>query len=333
MDASSTEWAPARIVETWNASSDVRGVALQLDVSGDDAPKPSPGSHMDFEVVLPDGRTASRQYSIVESRGPGLFVVAVKRAPQSRGGSAYMWTLSPGDTVRVGGIRNDFPLDYVGRSYRLIAGGIGVTPLISMARALQALGRPVRLDLLVRDAEDAPFAAEMEAELGAGFALHGDVQSGQRDIDALVREIDKDALAYVCGPLPMMAAVRTAWAAQGRDPTALCFETFGQSDDGNNRPFEVEVEETGAIVEVGANTSMLEALVAAEQPILSGCLKGECGLCKVNVLETTDAVDHRDVLLSERERAEGNTMCTCVSRVVGGRLRISLNGVRHGRGA
>lgn len=329
----SDDWMQAQVVDTWAVCTDVRGIAVQLDTAGAKAPEAAPGAHLNFEVVLPDGRTAVRQYSIVETRGPGLFVIAVKRAAQSRGGSDYMWTLTPSANIRVGRIQNDFPLGYGGQRFHLIAGGIGITPLIPMARALRALGRAVTLDLLARDAEDAPFVAEMKAELGDAFVLHGDRQSGQKDIGALVRRIDDDTLVYVCGPLPMMAAVRAAWTEQGRDITALCFETFGQSSDGNNRPFAVEVEETGAVVQVDPNTSMLEALIAAEQPILSGCLRGECGVCKVNVLETRHAVDHRDVLLSERERAEGRTMCTCVSRIAGGQVRISLNGVRHGRGA
>ncbi len=289
-----------------------------------------PGGHL--EVHLDDGgRRLQRSYSHVGIGPDRTLQIAVRRMPNSRGGSRAMWALKPGDEITVAAARNNFPLSFAPPAHRLLAGGIGITPMVAMARALKAAGRDFTLTYCVRDAKDAAFAEELRAELGERLHLRCDAVHGRLDAAAFVAETPEMAELYMCGPLGMMNAVRQAWAEAKRPPARLRFETFGGAGAEGDAPFSVTVAETGARVEVPASATLLEALVAAGQPVLSDCERGECGLCKVEITELSSAIDHRDVFLSEAEKTLECCMCACVSRLRGGHARIRINAVSHGR--
>ena len=122
---------------------------------------------------------------------------------------------------------------------------------------------------------------------------------------------------YVCGPVPMLDAVRRQWAASGRPVAELRYETFGTSGRFAPQPFRVEVPRQRIDIVVPADSSMMDALHAVGVQTLHDCKRGECGLCAVDVLALDGEIDHRDVFLSEHEKAENRRICTCVSRVVG----------------
>jgi vanillate O-demethylase ferredoxin subunit len=115
----------------------------------------------------------------------------------------------------------------------------------------------------------------------------------------------------------LLRDVRQAWQQEERPPADLRFETFGTSGNHPSRPYRVTVPRHGVTVEVPVGTSMLDALQDAGVEIMYDCLRGECGLCRVRILEADGFVDHRDVFLSSRQRAEGRHMCACVSRIAG----------------
>ncbi|UOA33299.1 Phthalate dioxygenase reductase [Sulfitobacter sp. DSM 110093] len=291
-----------------------------------------PGGHLKFHLPLQNG-IASRSYSMVGVDENGRICIAVRRAEQSAGGSEYMHTLEQGDTVRLETAPNHLPVTYAGTDYALVAGGIGITPLIGIGRALLRASKTVRFVYLVREASNAPFINELRDTFGDALTLHDDSVSGLFDTAAFVKSLSADSFLYMCGPTPMMDAMKGAWKTDGRPSNQLRFETFGSSGRFPAVPFEVEVVETGDVVQVAANQGMLDALMAANQPVMFDCRKGECGLCKVNILSSESEVDHRDVFLSAQEKTANHAMCCCVSRAHGGRLIVSVDGITHGRSA
>ncbi|MET7663700.1 2Fe-2S iron-sulfur cluster binding domain-containing protein [Streptomyces sp. NPDC005463] len=115
----------------------------------------------------------------------------------------------------------------------------------------------------------------------------------------------------------LLQAIRRAWQEDARSPSELRFETFGTSGSHPARPYQVRVPRHGVTVDVPVGTSLLDALQAAGVDVMYDCLRGECGLCRVRILEVDGDVDHRDVFLSARQRREGRELCACVSRVAG----------------
>ena len=130
----------------------------------------------------------------------------------------------------------------------------------------------------------------------------------------------------MCGPIRLMESIKRSWERGDRDPTALRFETFGNSGWFDAEPFEVEVPRLGVTVEVRPGESMLEALERGGAEMMYDCRRGECGLCEVEILALDGRVDHRDVFYSERQKAPNAKMCCCVSRVVAGEAGQVLRG-------
>lgn len=308
-------------------SSDVRLFCIEFDNGG---PRFEPGGHVDFELPLAEGH-ALRSYSMVGTDGPGTLMVAVRLSPESRGGSAYMWRLSADDRIVVYAKRNNLPVTFAGDRYVMLAGGIGITPLVGIAQALLAAGKEVRFVYCVRDATDAPFVDKLAGMLGGQFELHDDRVDGLYDVSRLVDHIAPDAYLYMCGPVPMMDVVNRRWRHGNRSSDHLRFETFGTSGGLPAAAFDVKVVETGDVIHVTPRQTLLEALLGAGQPVMYDCRKGECGLCKVRVVEFDGKLDHRDVFLGDDEKAAGTEMCCCVSRVFGRAATIQIDSILHGR--
>jgi vanillate O-demethylase ferredoxin subunit len=142
------------------------------------------------------------------------------------------------------------------------------------------------------------------------------------DVHAAIDALHPDGEAYVCGPLRLMDAARTAWTVTGRPPARLRIETFGASGRYPTAGFTVRVADAGREVEVPATRTMLAALTEAGVEMMWECLRGECGLCTVAVLDHDLPLDHRDVFLSEDEQAAATALCACVSRASGGTVTI-----------
>ena len=148
-------------------------------------------------------------------------------------------------------------------------------------------------------------------------------EEGMRvDLEAEIAHLDIGGEFYVCGPIRMLEAAKRAWAQSGRPLAQLRFETFGSGGRFAAEPFKVRIPRLGLEVDVAINQTMLEALEAAGTDMIFDCLRGECGLCALPIIETDGIVDHRDVFLSEDEKAANGKLCTCVSRVIGGSITI-----------
>jgi vanillate O-demethylase ferredoxin subunit len=192
-----------------------------------------------------------------------------------------------------------------------------------MASVLVRRGAEVRMLYAGRAREEMAYLAELQTILGERLTIWADAeQAGPPDLAAAFQSLPKGGQAYVCGPIPMLEAAKRAWAAQGRSLPDLRFETFGSSGRLPNAPFTVHVPDLGLSVEVPADRSILESLEAAGLEVMNECRRGECGLCVLKVAEAQGEIDHRDVFLSEAQRAANDRLCVCVSRASGGSITL-----------
>jgi ferredoxin-NADP reductase len=282
------------------------------------------GSHLRVQARLADGRDAERRYSLVGRPEAGApWRIAVKRVAASRGGSAFMHALREGDVLPVQMPANHFELPVGRRPTWLVAGGIGITPLLGHALTLAAQGgAEVQMDYAARDAADLVYADALRGALGERLRTHAGSLGQRLDVAERVAALPADAQVLACGPVRLLEALRDAWTAGRRPPQRLRFETFGTSGHADAEPFWVSVPRHGLKFTVGADASLLDALSEHGVACLADCLRGECGLCCVDVLETEGRIDHRDVFMTRAEQAAGDRLCACVSRVAGGGVVI-----------
>ncbi|AXB42430.1 PDR/VanB family oxidoreductase [Amycolatopsis albispora] len=288
---------------------DVAGLTLR-DPSGAPVPAWTPGAHID--LCLPGG--LERQYSLCgDPADRSAWSIAVLCEPDSRGGSAFVHNgLSEGDVVRVRGPRNNFPLVPASR-YLFVAGGIGITPIVPMVAEADARGADWRLCYGGRTRASMAFAGELTAKYGDRVTVLPQDEHGLLPLDTL---LDSTAAVYCCGPEALIQAVEARCAG-------VHVERFTpKQDTGERTAFEVELANSGRTLHVPADRSILETVEAAGVPVLSSCREGTCGTCETEVLGGTP--DHRDSLLTEAERASGETMMICVSRSCGPRLVLEL---------
>jgi ferredoxin-NADP reductase len=277
-------------------------------------PAAEAGAHIG--VHLPNG--VQRQYSLFAAdAAPKEYRIGVKRDAASRGGSAYIFDyLKPGDHVQIDPPRNNFPLDTSARHSVLIAGGIGITPIRAMISALEALGRRWTLYFAARTRVEAAFADELSRYPQAHF--HFDVEQGAvLPIAEIVVGAPEGAHLYCCGPAPMLAAFEAATASI--DSSRVHVEYFTPRHKASlEGQFVVELAQSGIEVPVAPGQSILEAIREAGVDVASSCEEGVCGACETHVL--AGIPDHRDAILSERERAANKTMFICCSGCKGDRL-------------
>lgn len=312
-------WSDARLARAEVIAEDVR--LLTFDV---DAPllEFDPGSHVNVAVDI-GGRAAVRTYTAIPS-GPGTVAVAVKLHPQSRGGSRRMWAMEVGETVRLTLPENRFELSWRARHYLLLAGGIGITPIFGMARALVTRGASIRLVYAARSRGLMAFADELGSLLGDRLVLRDNSAGEHIDLGAEFAALPQDAEVYLCGPIGMLEAAKTAWAQTGRPISRLRYEVFGDSGVFAEGDFSVDVLNRNIRVPVRSDQSLLDALIAAGIDMIYDCQRGECGLCAVKVLDREGEIDHRDVFLSPDQKANNDKLCTCVSRLTHGHAVIDI---------
>ncbi|QYN38746.1 PDR/VanB family oxidoreductase [Pseudonocardia sp. DSM 110487] len=306
-------WRRARVLDVCDVAREVKQVVLEPEHL--EAPAP-PGSHIDIGVYV-NGRADVRSYSVVGMGGYGTeLILGVQLARQSRGGSAFMHSLRRGREVSVTQPLQNFPLTYGRPGYVLAAGGIGITALVAMGRALRSRGADYRFVYGARSRDLMAFVDDLVAEHGDRMELRIDDEGGSLDVEELVASVPAGGELYVCGPPPMLDAIKAAWARAGRRPAGLRFETFGSSGRFAPESFTVRIPRLGLETIVSHDVSMLEALEACGAEMMYDCRRGECGLCQVKVLEIAGAIDHRDVFLSDAQHAAGDRLQCCVSRLV-----------------
>ncbi len=280
-----------------------------------------PGSHIAIRTSIATGH-AIRTYSCLPDAAPGHVAVGVKLHPNSRGGSRFMFSLGVGEKVRITTPENRFELSWRAPDYLLLAGGIGVTPIFGMAQALMARGAKVRMEYGGQSLAGMPFLEPLRGLLGDRLTLYPQDQGAMIDLDGAIANLSAEGELYICGPLPMLEAAKRAWTTAGRPVSRLRYEVFGDTGRFTEAPFTVSVTGYPGQVTVPPDRSLLDALSDAGIPMIHDCRRGECGLCAVEVLSHNGEIDHRDVFLSEAEKAEGTRLCACVSRIAGGHAVI-----------
>ncbi|CAJ1579089.1 PDR/VanB family oxidoreductase [[Mycobacterium] wendilense] len=304
-----------RVAERTVVAHDQDVIELRLvAAAGQPLPVWHAGAHID--VHLPSGRI--RQYSLCGD--PAVrdhYRIAVRRIPGGGGGSVEIHDRLPvGATVETLGPRNAFPLAVPGygspaQRFRFIAGGIGITPILSMLTIADQLGVNWSMAYVGRSRDSLPFLDEI-ARYGDRVEIRTDDVHGLPTAGALLGDCPDGTAVYTCGPAPMLGTVRSALA--DRDKVELHYERFGAAPVVDGEPFQATLAASGKTVQVGADETLLHALTRAGVPAPYSCQQGFCGTCRTRVL--AGEVDHRDTLLTEPERAD--QMLTCVSRSAAG---------------
>jgi ferredoxin-NADP reductase len=297
-------------------------VTLTLaDAAGQELPAWTPGAHID--LVLSDP-SLTRQYSLCSHpTDRRTWRVGVLREPKSRGGSQFIHdVLQAGDMVRIRGPRNHFALVDAPR-YVFIAGGIGITPILPMVAAVNAVGADWQLLYGGRRRASMAFLDELAA-YGNRVRICPEDEEGLMPLSSVLAPPRDDTLVYCCGPEPLLVAVE-GWCASW-PVGSLHFERFKAKPTEAAPPavetFEVVLQRTGITVTVPPDKSILEVVEAAGLYVLSACREGICGTCEQAVLEGVP--DHRDSVLTPAEREAGEVMMICVSRSCTPRLVLDL---------
>ena len=320
-----------RVVEARELNPLIRLVRLRAD-DGAALPGFTAGAHLRVQVELPDGNTDWRHYSLINlstSRDacatPTEYVIAIRREDEGRGGSRFMHQrVQPGQVLTIEAPKNEFPLREHAGCAVLVAGGIGVTPLVSMATQRVAEQAPVRMHYAGRSRELMAFLPELQQLLGETLRVHTDAEAGAPlDVDALLDACGADDQLYVCGPKPMLDTLLAKTQARGWTRERVHFEVFtAPTVAAGDHAFEVVLKQSGRSLTIPADRSILDCLIDAGCDPMFDCKRGECGVCATTVIE--GEIDHRDYVLSDRERQEGNVMQICISRCKGQRLVLDL---------
>ena len=295
--------------------------SLVFGVEGGVVPQWQAGAHI--RVSLPNG--GDRPYSLMALPGLpyGALALGVLREEMSTGGSQFMHALKIGDVVKATAPANNFRLHEGTSPALLFAGGIGVTPILSMAAELNARANPFRLHYAGRTQGLLAFLPHLQEICAKSLSIHYDGDESRLDIATALGDAAANSHIYVCGPAGMIEAVRAAAFAGGIPADRIHYELFKAEQPGApDRPFEVELKSSGQIVSVAAGQSIIQALEAAGLDVLYDCQRGDCGICQCGVIEGVP--DHRDVILSDDEKASNKVMQICVSRAKSERLVLDL---------
>ncbi len=309
-----------QVARKWSAAEGIAGFELKP-IEGQ-LPTFQAGAHID--VHMPNG--AIRQYSI--TNGPGeseSYVIGVKRERESLGGSACMHeNVREGDVLAISEPRNNFPLRRDAVRTVFIAGGIGITPLLAMAQALEHSALPYEMHYFAQGQTHCAFPERLEL-LGSNLKRHlalDAVATGARLRECIPTYADHMYL-YLCGPGPMLKAAREIAAEKGWPDEAARFEYFKNTNEiDDSSSFEIALARSALTLQVPAGRTILDVVRENGIDMPSSCEQGACGTCMATVIEGEP--DHQDVYLNEAEKRAGVKIMTCVSRAKSPRLVLDI---------
>lgn len=287
-----------------------------VDADGGALPSFSAGSHID--VHLPGG--VVRQYSLCNDPAEThRYLVAVLRDPGSRGGSiAVHDAVKEGDTLTISAPKNHFALAHEVRRSLLLAGGIGVTPILCMAERLAVIDADFEMHYAARSRERMAFIERIQGSAFAGrvqFHFDDGVPEQKLDLGAVLARPEAGTHLYVCGPKGFMDAVLATARAKGWSEFHLHWEFFAGTDAAprsGDEAFEVQLASSGRVITVAPDKTVTQALAEAGVEIAVSCEQGVCGTCLTRVLDGTP--DHRDSYLTPQEQAANDQFTPCCSR-------------------
>lgn len=298
-------------------------VVLELaPVGGVALPPFEAGAHVDLQV----SEDIVRQYSLSNAyEEGGVYRLGILNDPNSRGGSrAIHAQFAEGDEIRISLPRNHFPLDMSAEHTILFGGGIGITPMISMAYALKKAGKSFELHYCCRSRANAAFLDELGSQFGAQLSLHFDDGAEAQKLmpAAMLQSPAAGVHVYVCGPTGFMDWIIDTARQAGLPSGSIHYEYFGAVVDASGEAFEVFAAASNITVRVAEGVSIANALKAAGVKVNVSCEEGVCGTCICDVLEGSP--DHRDHFLNDEEKACGDQIAVCCSRAKSARLVLDI---------
>ena len=287
-------------------------------------PEFEPGAHIQVKVQLPDGSDAERHYSLLsDPNNREFYEIAVLAEPGGRGGSLYLHEqIKEGDVIESRTPNNEFSMAGSAKHSVLIAGGIGITPVLSMLHSLVAGGRSFEMHYSARTDSELAFRDRIGKIAGDNvhFYASRDPRGQRLDPGRLLSNPRPGVHVYVCGPRRMISAVREMAAALGWPSAQIHFESFGAEPSADDRPIRVHLAKSNMTLTVAAERSILDTLLDAGVNVPHDCKRGECTMCTTRVLDGEP--DHRDLCLNSEERV--SSMCVCVSRARGEELQLDM---------
>jgi vanillate O-demethylase ferredoxin subunit len=312
-----------RITKKVCVATDVCSFEL-VDIDGGGLPRFSAGAHIDVHV----GETYIRQYSLCnDPEEAHRYAIAVLREPASRGGSVAMHQLEEGAVIEISEPRNHFPLVGGAGHSILLAGGIGITPVLCMVEHLAKTGASYELHYCTRSPERTAFRARLaHPDIRDQASIYFDTmpQHERADLSSILASPSPQAHVYVCGPAGFIDAVLGAARQNGWADANLHREYFAAqpSESGDNSPFQIKLACSGRIIDVTSQQTAVEALQACGVDIPTSCEQGVCGTCVTRVL--SGEPDHRDSYLTDEERAANDQFLPCCSRSKTAMLTLDL---------
>ena len=311
-----------RHLKVTEAKKDANVLYLSLeDPRGRELPALSAGAHID--LIVGD---YVRKYSLCgDAEDRNRWQVAILREEDGRGGSRHIHeTLAVGSKVSVTGPHNHFHLGDAEDRHVLIAGGIGITPILAMADRLKATGKPYELHYAGRRLTDMPLLTRVKRDHAENLTLYCGDEGRRMDLAQITIGCNPARPVYACGPERLLAELEGL--AAGWPDQSLHFEHFNAADTfldpENEHAFEVELKDSGLTLSVSPEQTLHEALINAGIDITCDCKEGLCGSCEATVVE--GEIDHRDRVLTQTERAAGTRMMTCCSRAKGTKISLAL---------
>lgn len=293
---------------------------------GRSLPMAESGSHIELHFGGDDRRFV-RHYSIVGPLTPEdhepFWRIAVQREDRSRGSAFIHDHFRLGTGLSISRPITAFRLARTQANTLLVAGGIGVTPILAMARSLRV--RNVNFSMLYAGHERSAMAYvdELQGLCGSRLTVYERRRNGNPDLRAILASQLPETIAYICGPAAMIEALRDAASALGWTKDRVRYEVFNAAHRPDDHDFEVRLP-AGRSIKVGAGMTILEALELAGVDTLSSCRRGECGLCVTDVAGCDGQLDHRDRYFSDEEHRAGKQIAICCSRVTGRSLQINI---------
>jgi vanillate O-demethylase ferredoxin subunit len=314
-----------RVARKAMEATDICTLELVAVEEGVPLPAFSAGSHVD--VHLPGGLT--RQYSLCNDPSEcHRYLIGVLRDPASRGGSQALHDqVQEGQVLQISAPKNHFPLAHDAKHSLLLAGGIGVTPILCMAERLAMMGADFEMHYSARSLERTAFHGRITSSAYAPrvqFHFDDGAANQKLDLKALLVKPKDGVHLYVCGPKGFMDAVLTTARAQGWPESQLHYEFFGAEvvSSESDASFEVQLASSGRIINVPKDQTVIRALSAAGVEVQTACEQGVCGTCLTRVLEGVP--DHKDQYLTPEEQAANDQFLPCCSRAKTARLVLDL---------
>jgi ferredoxin-NADP reductase len=290
-------------------------------------PMAEAGSHIELRFGGENGQFL-RHYSIVGplqlgSEPERFWRIAVQRENRSRGSAFIHETFRPGTRLMISRPINGFRLSRGQPNTLLVAGGIGITPMLAMARSLRTRKAAFSMFYAGLERSAMAYVDDLEKLCDGRLIIHEAKHGGNPSLSTLLSGQRAGTVAYICGPALMIEGLRDAAQALGWEKDRIRFEVFNAAHKSDDEDFEVRVK-SGRVIRVGAGTTILDALEASGIDTLSDCRRGECGLCITDVVGCDGNLDHRDRFFSDEDRAIGGQMTICCSRIKGRVVELDI---------